>query len=129
MPPRNQTGNVQINKNEVDHKGEVQIDRQQNDQMHNPFHFQADQPMNNPLDMQADKPVNNVVVSREQIENEINTILRDTRRMARFQKVIACAALYDQADTEADKINSLFAIRESAANYLSQRKVTSSVER
>ena len=67
--------------------------------------------------------------SLEKIEIEIHNVLDDHKKMARFGKVIAAASLYEQAATEKDKINCLTAIRDSAANYLIERKQSSDLER
>ena len=64
-----------------------------------------------------------------QVEGLINKVLSDNKKMARFGKVIAAASFYGQARTLQDKIDCLTSIRESAANYLRERKNSSDPER
>ncbi len=65
----------------------------------------------------------------KQIEGYIRDVLKDRKKMARFGKVIAAASLFDQAITDKEKIDSLTSIRESAANYLLERKRSSDQNR
>ncbi len=69
------------------------------------------------------------LVNITEIESLISTILSDNKRMARFGKLKAVAALYEQAKSDSEKINSLAAIRDSAANYLIERKSSSDPDR
>ena len=64
-------------------------------------------------------------VSLNDIEPLISDILRDNKRMARFGKVQAAAELFKHATDDTEKINSLAAVRESAVNYLIERKNSS----
>ncbi|MBQ3797612.1 MAG: hypothetical protein II842_15270 [Butyrivibrio sp.] len=81
------------------------------------------------LEEQDDRQHKENEVHLTEIESLIISILDDNKRMARFGKVKAAAALYNQATTEKEKINSLSAIRDSAAYYLIERKRSSDLAR
>ena len=83
----------------------------------------------NPVPERKEQAVHNDQVDLNKIETEIKKVVSDHKRMANFQKVIACALLYQQATSEEERTESLLAIRQSAADYLLRRKTSSSPER
>ncbi len=83
----------------------------------------------NPVPERKEQAVHNDQVDLNKIETEIKKVVSDNKRMANFQKVIACALLYQQATSEEERTESLLAIRQSAADYLLRRKTSSSPER
>lgn len=83
----------------------------------------------NSFDDSLNLSVNDAAVRLTDIEKDIEAILKDNKKMANFQRVISCAKHYSQATTNEERHNVLLAIRDSAANYLIQRKSSSNAAR